>query len=65
MLSTSTGNLRRNENGDLLGDQLMCVYPQPDLKTARVESLNYTLPAPPPTAPPGTTDIVPETLSST
>jgi hypothetical protein len=65
ILSTSTGNLRRNENGDLLGDQLMCVYPQPDLKTARIESLNYTLPAPPPTAPPGTTDIIPETSAST
>jgi hypothetical protein len=65
ILSTSTGNLRRNENGDLLGDQLMCVYPQPDLKTARVESLNYRLPAPPPTAPPGTTDIMPATSSPT
>jgi hypothetical protein len=40
ILSTSTGNLRRNEHGDLLGDQLMCVYPQPDLRTTRVESLN-------------------------
>lgn len=58
-LSTSTGNLRRNAAGDLLGDQLLCVYPQPDLKSARVPSLNYTLPAPPPSAPPGTTAIMP------
>jgi hypothetical protein len=59
-LSTATGNLRRNEAGDLLGDQLMCVYPQPDLKSARAQSLNYTLPAPPPSAPPGTTAIMPD-----
>jgi hypothetical protein len=59
-LSTSTGNLRRNENGDLLGDQLLCFYPPPDLSTVHVPSLNYMLPAPPPSAPPGTTEIMPE-----
>jgi hypothetical protein len=60
MLSTSTGNLRRNEDGDLLGDQLMCAYPPPDLATANVRSLNYEIPAPPPSAPPGTTEVMPD-----
>jgi hypothetical protein len=59
ILSTSTGNLRRNENGDLLGDQLMCVYPAPDLASAKIVSLNYKLPAPPPSAPAGTTEVMP------
>jgi len=63
VLSTSTGNLRRNDDGDLLGDQLMCFYAQPDLCDVSFESLNYTLPSPSPTAPPGTTsvDVEPET----
>jgi hypothetical protein len=59
ILSTSTGNLRRNDKGDLLGDQLMCVYPAPDLSSAKVPSLNYKLPAPPPSAPAGTTEVMP------
>jgi hypothetical protein len=60
ILSTSTGNLRRNQDGDLLGDQLLCFYPQPDFSSASVPSLNYTLPSPSPSAPPGTTSIEPE-----
>ncbi len=59
---TSTGNLRRNEDGDLLGDQLVCAFPRPDLKGARLPSLNYALPAPPYTASPGTTEIDPESV---
>lgn len=59
-VSTATGNLRRNADGDLLGDQLLCVYPQPDLDTAHLPTLNYPLPAPPYTAPPGTTEILPD-----
>ena len=59
IMGTSTGNLRRNEAGELMGDQLMCFYPRPDLGTARVQSLTYRLPAPPPSAPPGTTAVVP------
>jgi hypothetical protein len=60
MLSTSTGNLRRNDEGELLGDQLLCFYPQPDFSSASVSSLNYGLPAPPPKAPPGTTAVMPD-----
>ena len=63
-LSTSTGNLRRDEKGDLLGDQLLCAYPQPDISTASVRSLSYDLPAPPPSAPPGTTDIMLQSYDS-
>jgi hypothetical protein len=59
-LSTSTGNLRRNEAGDLLGDQLICMYPALDFEEAKPPSLNYPLPAPPYEAPPGTTEIIPE-----
>lgn len=59
-ITTSTGNLRRNEDGDLLGDQLLCAYPMPDLDNASLPSLNYPLPSAPYTAPPGTTDIFPE-----
>lgn len=58
-ITTSTGNLRRNKAGDLLGDQLFCGYPMPDLDDARLPSLNFPLPAPPYTAPPGTSDILP------
>lgn len=58
-VSTSTGNLRRDENGDLLGDQLFCGYPMPDINMANLPSLNQPLPAPPYTAPPGTTDVMP------
>lgn len=42
-LSSSTGNLRRNSEGDLLGDQLVCMYPQVDLGGAHLPSLNYPL----------------------
>jgi hypothetical protein len=58
-ISTSSGDLRRNANGDLLGDQLVCAYPRPKFDDVRLPSLNYPLPAPPYTAPPGTTEIVP------
>lgn len=58
-VTTSTGNLRRNLDGDLLGDQLLCVYPQPDLKDTRLPPLNFPLPSPPYTAPPGTTEVLP------
>ena len=60
IMSTSTGNLRRSQEGDLLGDQLLCFYPEPDLRSARIDSLNYSLPAPPPSAPPGTTEVIPD-----
>lgn len=60
-VSTSTGNLRRNEVGDLLGDQLICMYPALDFEQdSHLESLNFPLPAPPYEAPPGTTQIIPE-----
>jgi hypothetical protein len=59
VLSTSTGNLRRDEEGDLLGDQLMCFYAQADLSDVSMQSLNYTLPSPSPTAPPGATSVEP------
>jgi hypothetical protein len=40
---------------------LMCVYPAPDLATAKkMDSLNYTLPSPAASAPPGTTEVLPE-----
>lgn len=59
-LSTACGNLRRNANGDLLGDQLICFYPQPDMDLAHLPSLNHPLPAPPASAPPGTTAVMPD-----
>jgi hypothetical protein len=58
-VSTSTGSLRRNENGDLLGDALYCAYPMPDLDDASLPTLAHALPAPPYTAPPGATDVLP------
>jgi hypothetical protein len=53
ILGSATGNLRRAPNGDLIGDQLICIYPRPqgDLPLADM-SLNYPLPAPSYTAPP-------------
>jgi hypothetical protein len=58
MVTSSTGNLRRNEDGDLLGDQLVCVYPRPNLSDpANYMSLNYPLPAPPYRAPPSTQEV--------
>lgn len=59
-VSTATGNLRRNANGDLLGDQLWCSYPESSFETINLESLNHSLPQPPYTAPPGTTDVNPD-----
>jgi hypothetical protein len=60
MVTSSTGNLRRNEDGDLLGDQLVCVYPRPNLSDpVNYMSLNYPLPAPPYEAPPGTQEVEP------
>ena len=45
-LSSSTGNLRKNDKGELLGDGLYCMYPRPeDLPTHR--SLDYQLPSSP------------------
>lgn len=58
-VTTSTGSLRRNDDGELLGDQLFCAYPMPDLASASLPVLNYPLPAPPYTSPPGTQDIIP------
>jgi hypothetical protein len=61
MVTSSTGNLRRNEDGDLLGDQLVCVYPMPNLSDpVNYMSLNYPLPAPPYEAPPGTREVMPQ-----
>ncbi|WP_164699939.1 hypothetical protein [Modestobacter sp. KNN46-3] len=58
-VTTSTGSLRRNIYGELVGDQLFCAYPPPDLDDAKYPSLNHPLPQPPYTAPPGTTEIFP------
>ncbi len=42
-ISSSTGNLRENEKGELLGDGLFCFYPRPDdLPTPR--SFDYRMP---------------------
>jgi hypothetical protein len=59
VVTTATGNLRRNEEGELLGDQLFCAYPRPVMSSASLPSLNHPLPAPPYKAPPGTTEIMP------
>ncbi len=58
-VTTSTGSLRRNPEGDLIGEQLLCAYPMPDLADASLPSLNFSLPAPPYTAPAGTTEVLP------
>lgn len=59
-MATSTGSLRRNDDGDLIGDQLVCLYPVPgEHDTASFPTLDFSLPAPPYTAPPGTTDLFP------
>jgi hypothetical protein len=65
-LSSSTGGLRRSSlTGDLIGDQLVCLYPRPtDLTKAHIESLNYgVLPAPAYTAPPGS-PVMPAPVAS-
>ena len=42
-LSSSTGNLRQNEKGEMIGDGLYCMYPRPDgMPTSR--SLDYQIP---------------------
>lgn len=51
-LMSSTGNVRRNRQGELLGDQLVCFYPiRPEDDKAGFPSLNYPLPALPYVAP--------------
>lgn len=42
-LSSSTGNLRRDPDGALLGDELVCMYPRDVLKDASLPSLNFAL----------------------
>lgn len=42
-LASSTGHLRRNADGDLIGDQLVCMYPNLDVSNASMPSLNYAL----------------------
>jgi hypothetical protein len=48
LLTSSTGSLRRNRMGELVGHQLVCLYPRPDdFPSGELPSLNYaTLPAP-------------------
>jgi hypothetical protein len=46
MLSSSTGNIRHNEQGERLGDAIFCVYPREFASIGR--SLDY-MPAPPTT----------------
>jgi hypothetical protein len=50
-LSGSTGNLRRDQDGHLLGDGIFAVYPGPDV-VAQGRSLNLGLSDPPYEAPP-------------
>ncbi len=46
-LSSSTGNLRQNEKGEMIGDGLFCTYPRPEgMPTHR--SLDFRLAAGPP-----------------
>jgi hypothetical protein len=54
LLSSSTGNLRRNERGELLGDQITCIAPRGDIPPRR--SLDYRRPLIPPLVP-----VVPDT----
>jgi hypothetical protein len=51
LLSGSTGNLRRNEKGELLGDGIYCVYPR--LGSSARRSLDYRLNDPAYQRPPG------------
>ncbi len=46
MLSSSTGNLRRNEEGEVLADGLFCMYPDYDIPVHR--SLNFLMRTTPP-----------------
>lgn len=52
-MSSSTGNLRRNEAGELLGEGLVCMYPDMAGEDRSFRSLNFPLSDPPYTAPPG------------
>jgi hypothetical protein len=52
IVSGSTGNLRRNEDGDLLGDGIFCFYPGGDI--GRRRTLDYTLQNVPAKVPPET-----------
>lgn len=42
-MSSSTGSLRRNADGQLLGDQLVCMYPRVDVSDAKLRDLAYAL----------------------
>ena len=42
VLSSSSGNLRRNAEGQLLGDQLFCAYPATNFDTAKLPSWHPT-----------------------
>ena len=42
-LSSSTGNCRKNDKGELLGDGLYCFYPRPE-ESPTCRSLDYQLP---------------------
>jgi hypothetical protein len=53
IMVSSTGNLRRNRKGELLGDELVCIYPPPASGLpASLRSLNRPLNAPPYVLPP-------------
>lgn len=52
IVSGSTGNLRRNEAGQLLGDGIFCMYPSREIGTRR--TLDYMLQNVPPRVPPET-----------
>jgi hypothetical protein len=59
LMTSATGNLRRDAEGNLLGDQLVCFYPRGlDDQPASYLSLNYPLPAPAYKANPGESDGV-------
>lgn len=52
-VSTATGDLRRNDEGELLGDQLVCMYPAAGVGELHIPTLNLRLPAPAYRAPGG------------
>lgn len=56
IVSSSTGNLRRNEQGELIGDQLLCMYPAADPDNLDFRQLAYPLPSPAYVSPPGPPD---------
>jgi hypothetical protein len=64
VLTSSTGALRRNVKGELIGDQLFCLYPRPaDIPNVEFPSINYNLPAPAYEATPGSA-VVPRKASA-